>query len=100
MATHQTIQDHLAFFSRAIGHPARVVILLEIAKRGRVTDGEQLEVGELSPATVIQHLRELKRAGLVKGRIFGARCNYAIDKENLDKFMANSKAFFDLIQVK
>jgi ArsR family transcriptional regulator, arsenate/arsenite/antimonite-responsive transcriptional repressor len=100
MDTHQTIQDHLSFFSRAIGHPARVVILLEIAKRGRVMDGEQLEVGDLSPATVIQHLRELKRAGLIKGRIFGARCNYAIDKENLEKFMANSKAFFELVQSK
>jgi DNA-binding transcriptional ArsR family regulator len=94
---HNSIHDNLSFFSRAIGHPARVALLIEIAKRGKVSEGEQLQVGDLSPATIIQHLRELKRAGLIKGRIFGARSNYALDSENLRKFMDNSVSFFDLV---
>jgi DNA-binding transcriptional ArsR family regulator len=92
-----SIQEHLSFFSRAIGHPARVAILMEVAKKGVVAEGEQLQIGELSSATIIQHLRELKRAGLIKGRIFGARSNYSIDKENLKRFMNNSEAFFELV---
>jgi ArsR family transcriptional regulator len=93
----KVLQDELAHFSRTIGHPARVEILLEVHRRGKVEEGVKLQIGELSPATVMQHLRELKRAGLIQGRIFGARCSYSVNEEKLQAFWQNSRLFFDLM---
>ena len=37
-------------------------------------------------STIIQHLRELKRAGIIQGRIFGAQCKYGLNMEILQEF--------------
>lgn len=76
----------MAHFTRAVGHPARIAVLLEIAKRGYKIQGEIIEVPQLSKATVLQHLRELKRAGFIQGRIFGARAEYQLDTRLLEEF--------------
>jgi DNA-binding transcriptional ArsR family regulator len=77
----------LATFSKSIGHPARLLILQAIAEKGGWVDGEIVSIDLLAPTTVIQHLRELKRVGLIKGRIFGAQCSYGIDSEVLSSFI-------------
>jgi hypothetical protein len=81
-----SLEMELAHFTRAVGHPARLAVLLAIARKGGEVDGETLEIPQLSNATVIQHLRELKRSGLVYGRIFGARARFGIDYEKLRAF--------------
>lgn len=83
---YNDFERDLAHFTRAVGHPARIAVLVEIARRGFVVQGEVIEVPQLSQATVLQHLRELKRAGLLQGRIFGSKADYRIDIENLLKF--------------
>ena len=87
------LEQELAHFTRSIGHPARVAVLLAIAKQGNEIEGEVIDVPPLSKATVIQHLRELKRAGLVNGRIFGTKSKYWVDKENFEKFKTAFAAF-------
>jgi predicted transcriptional regulator len=76
-----------------VGHPARIAVLIAIARKGGVVDGEVLEIPQLSQATVIQHLRELKRSGLIYGRIFGARARFGIDYEKLKSFSTNFQLF-------
>jgi ArsR family transcriptional regulator len=76
----------LATLSKSIGHPARLLILQAIADKGGWVDGEIVSIELVAPTTVIQHLRELKRVGLVKGRIFGSQCSYGIDQEVLNSF--------------
>ena len=93
----KVLQEELAHFSRTIGHPARVEILLEVHRRGKVEEGVKLQIGDLSSATVMQHLRELKRAGLIQGRIFGSRCSYSVNEEKLKAFCRNSQLFFELM---
>lgn len=68
-------------------------MLLEIAKKGNRVQGEIIEVPQLSQATVLQHLRELKRAGFIQGRIFGARAEYHLDEDLLHEFQAVFSAF-------
>lgn len=87
-------EQELAQFTRSIGHPARIAVLKAIAATGTIIEGEIIDVPPLSKATVIQHLRELKRAGLVNGRIFGTKARYSLDKENFEKFQ---KHFGDFI---
>jgi len=65
-AVYTELEKDLAHFTRALGHPARVAVLVAIAQRGYHVRNEIIEVPQLSQATVLQHLRELKRAGLLQ----------------------------------
>lgn len=80
----------LANFARALSHPARIAILKEIAQRGTSSCGEIVDVMPLAQATVSQHLRELKNAGLITGEVDGAKSCYAVDPravEEMEKLM-------------
>jgi len=98
--TFGMLEKNLAHFTRAIGHPARVAVLLAIAKKGNMVEGEIIDVPPLSKATVMQHLRELKRAGLINGRIFGMKASYYIDMENLMKFEESFRQFISSVENK
>ncbi len=93
------LEQELAHYTRAIGHPARVAVLLAIAKKGNLVEGDVIDVPPLSKATVIQHLRELKRAGLIDGRIFGVKSKYWIDKDNFEKFKKDFSNFSSQINI-
>lgn len=76
----------LSDLAKSIGHPARIAILKAIAAKGGEVEGEIVEVPDMAPTTVIQHMRELKKAGLIKGKIFGKNCMYSLNHEVINKF--------------
>jgi ArsR family transcriptional regulator, arsenate/arsenite/antimonite-responsive transcriptional repressor len=90
---YELLETEISHFARALGHPARIAILLAMAKKGNSVEGEIVEIPQLSRATVIQHLRELKRAGLINGKIFGSKAVYKIDFDNLKKFFNSFDTF-------
>jgi ArsR family transcriptional regulator len=92
------LEKELAHYTRALGHPARIAILLEISKRGNHIKGETLDIPPLSATTVLQHLRELKRAGLIHGRVFGNKADYSLDINMLLKFNVSFLDFMTQIQ--
>src|SRR5258707_11736293 len=69
----------LARVAKALGHPARVAILRLLIERHECICGEIVEVLPLAQATVSQHLKVLKDAGLVKGEVDGPRVCYCVD---------------------
>ena len=69
----------LAERMRALAHPARLAILRTLAARGSCVCGEVVEVMPLAQATVSQHLKILKEAGLIQGRIEGRNSCYCLD---------------------
>lgn len=71
--------DSLAMACKALSHPARLAILQTLAQRGSCICGEIVEIMPLSQATVSQHLKVLKDAGLVSGKIDGPRSCYCIE---------------------
>jgi len=73
--------ETLAAACKALSHPARLAILQILARQGSCICGEIVDVMPLSQATVSQHIKVLKEAGLVKGRIDGPRSCYCIDSE-------------------
>ena len=79
-------QNELADFARAIGHPARVAILNEIARRNSCICGEIVEVLPLAQSTVSQHLKELIKAELISGTIDGVKSCYCINWKTFEKF--------------
>lgn len=64
---------------RALAHPARLEILRVLASRSRCVCGEVVEVMPLAQATVSQHLKILKEAGLIRGQIEGRNSCYCLD---------------------
>lgn len=78
-------QNELALIAKAIAHPARVAILEYLAERTDCMCGDIVEVIPLAQATVSQHLKELKQAGLIKGTIEGNSICYCIDEKGWEK---------------
>ncbi|MEM6647599.1 MAG: metalloregulator ArsR/SmtB family transcription factor [Bacteroidota bacterium] len=73
----------LAAWAKALGHPARVAILRVLAERGTCICGEIVDDLPLAQATVSQHLKALKQAGFVQGRIDGPRSCYCLNPATL-----------------
>ena len=71
--------EPLAAACKALSHPARMAILQTLANRGTCICGEIVSVMPLSQATVSQHLKVLKEAGLISGESEGPRSCYCID---------------------
>lgn len=91
--------DHvrIAQWFKALGHPARVEILQVLARRGMCICGEIVDELPLAQATVSQHLKALKSAGLIRGEIEGPAICYCIDDEAVAKMREAAAAYFDSI---
>ncbi len=84
-------QNELAGWAKALGHPARIAILEILLRRESCICGDIVEELPLSQSTISQHLKELKKAGWIKGTIDGPKVCYCI---NADKW---STAFESLM---
>ncbi len=73
----------LADLAKALGHPARVRILEVLAQTPGCICGDIVVQMPLAQATVSQHLKELKRVGLIDGEISGPRTCYCLNLEKL-----------------
>lgn len=89
-------QNELATLAKALGHPARVAIIDYLLKVNACICGDIVNELPLAQATVSQHLRELKNAGLIKGDIDGNSICYCVDKKTFKKL----RKFFDSINQK
>ncbi len=91
-------EQNFADFCKALAHPARLVILKVLAETKGCICGDLVGKLPLSQSTVSQHLRTLKKAGLIQGEIDGPRVNYCLNKKNFRKFHTQMKAFFAEIE--
>ena len=62
-------QERLARIAKALGHPARIAIMNFLARRTTCYFGDIHEELPIAKATVSQHLKELKEAGLIQGTV-------------------------------
>ncbi|MGZ5243588.1 MAG: ArsR/SmtB family transcription factor [Bacteroidia bacterium] len=74
-------QLRLAQLAKAIGHPARIAILEFLIAKQTCICGDIVEELPLSQATVSQHLKELKEAGIIQGEISGVKTCYCINPD-------------------
>ena len=88
----------LADFAKALSHPARIAIIKTLAEKQTCICGEIVEVIPLAQATVSQHLKELKNAGLIRGEIDGAKSCYCINWDALNEYTALFHAFLESIK--
>ena len=88
-------QTMIAHFAKALGHPARIAILHFLASQETCFFGEVHDVLPIAKATVSQHLKELKEAGLIQGEIEGPKVRYCINKENWELARVILAEFFN-----
>jgi len=84
----------IADVAKALSHPARVKILKILHECNSCFCGQIVDMLPLSQATVSQHLKELKRAGLIKGEIEGPKTCYCINTELYEKSKNELTKFF------
>jgi DNA-binding transcriptional ArsR family regulator len=72
-------QNQLATWAKVLGHPARIAILQYLLKQNACVCGGLVEELGLAQATISQHLRELKDAGLITGTVEGTSVCYCIE---------------------
>jgi len=84
-ADFSTEQNELAKIFKALAHPARVAIIECLLRKQSCVCGDLVEELPLSQATVSQHLKELKKAGLIQGEVEGTSVCYCIDLVSWEK---------------
>lgn len=87
-------QSQIAEFAKALSHPARIEILKVLAEKQMCICGEIVEILPLSQSTVSQHLKELKKVGLIQGEIEGKKSCYCINWERLQELHECYDDFF------
>ena len=90
--------QQLAAWAKALAHPARVAILRTLAEKQSCICGEIVEVMPLSQATVSQHLKALKAAGLVQGEVEGVKSCYCINTAELQRLRDTIGQFFQQLK--
>jgi len=82
-AVSPAVDADLAVLAKALGHPARVRILRLLLAREACYCGQIVDELPLAQATVSQHLKVLRDAGLIVGEIEGLRTCYWASRERL-----------------
>ena len=70
-------EDMVRMF-RALGHPARLSIVRILMERRQCVCGDLVDELPLAQATVSQHLKVLKEAGIVIGEVSGPATCYCL----------------------
>jgi DNA-binding transcriptional ArsR family regulator len=74
--------EEIAKIAKALGHPARIIILKHLSNQSCCYTGELLDVLPLAQSTISQHLKELKDAGLIDGEVSPPKIKYCIHTKN------------------
>ena len=73
-------QNRIADLAKAFAHPARVAILQLLIEKKACVCGDLVDELPLAQPTVSQHLKELKRIGIIQGDINPPRVCYCINE--------------------
>src|SRR5882757_9640820 len=93
-------QNKLAQMFKALAHPARIAIIQQLIKANACVCGDLVDELGLAQATISQHLKELKNAGLIQGTIEGTSVCYCIDPKVWKQFKKEMEIFFAVPEAK
>jgi DNA-binding transcriptional ArsR family regulator len=93
-------QKKLSQMMKALAHPARIAIIQKLIKTNACICGDLVDELGLAQATISQHLKELKNAGLIKGTIEGTSICYCIDDKTWKQYKKDMENFFAVLETK
>jgi DNA-binding transcriptional ArsR family regulator len=84
----------MARYAKAMAHPVRIFILDFLANNNDKScySGDMAEELPIARSTLSEHLKELKKSGLIQGEINPPYIKYCIKKENWEE----AKELFDI----
>lgn len=89
-------QKKLARYAKALSHPVRVYIMDYLVKNidKCCYSGDMAENLPIARSTLSEHLKELKRAGLIQGEINPPYIKYCINRSNWEEAQQLMTLFF------
>ncbi len=91
-------QNQMAAMAKALGHPARIAIMQYLIKKGSCVCGDIVEELPLAQSTVSQHLKEMKKVGLIRGDVEGTFTCYCVDAQCCMDVKAAFNRLFDSLK--
>lgn len=88
--------ERLARYAKALSHPTRVEIMYFLSHKETCYFGDIHNELPIAKATVSQHLKELKDAGLIIGEVETPKVRYCINLEAWNEMRGMFADFFDL----
>jgi DNA-binding transcriptional ArsR family regulator len=90
-------QERLAKIAKALSNPSRVFILDFLANNldKCCYSGDMVDELPIARSTLSEHLKELKKAGLIQGEINPPYIKYCLNRENWMIARAMLDRFFD-----
>lgn len=84
---YTTDQEKLARYAKALSHPVRVFVMDFLVKNADKCcySGDMAEELPIARSTLSEHLKELKKAGLIQGEINPPYIKYCINRGNWDE---------------
>ena len=90
---NKELKANAALF-KVLSHPARLVILKYLAESNIcITENDSGKI-PLSQTTVNQHLKKLKRVGLIQETVEGVKGNYCINPRKIKTLIKEANDFF------
>lgn len=89
-------QEKLARYGKALSHPVRIYILDFLVNNSSKCcySGDMAEDLPIARSTLSEHLKELKKAGLIQGEINPPYIKYCINKGNWEEAKLLMNDFF------
>lgn len=89
-------QEKVARYSKALSHPVRVFILDYLVNNldKCCYSGDMAEELPIARSTLSEHLKELKKAGLIQGEINPPYIKYCINRQNWEEAKVLFAGFF------
>lgn len=88
-------QEKVARYAKALSHPVRVFILDFLIKNANKCcySGDMAEELPIARSTLSEHLKELKKAGLIQGEINPPYIKYCINHETWEEAKRTMEKF-------
>jgi DNA-binding transcriptional ArsR family regulator len=93
---YTTDQEKMARYAKALSHPARVYVMDFLANNldKSCYSGDMADELPIARSTLSEHLKELKKAGLIQGEINPPYIRYCINRDNWDEAKQLLNTFF------
>ncbi|MBN2680935.1 MAG: helix-turn-helix transcriptional regulator [Bacteroidales bacterium] len=92
---YTTIQTNTALIAKALSHPVRIQILEILNSQSCCYSGDMAELLPIARSTLSQHLKELKKAGLIQGEILPPKIKYCINRQRWLEARKLMESFFN-----
>jgi DNA-binding transcriptional ArsR family regulator len=93
----EVLQQQANLF-KVLGHPARLQIIRFLAETKTCYSGDITEDLPLGRTTVNQHLKELKKAGIIRGQVGGTKKDYCLDYNKVKEMLNTLSDFLNEFQ--